>query len=986
MWLVNMREFKNSFFLILGISLFISTVFSQVPSPRPHPSYDNTNINPPTWITNDPNGYGGLAWLDDGRMVALEFVSQGVSAGNVQLLSGVLTANSGADITTETIATGLYQPLGVEVVGNTIYVIEKDQLSKIEPNGSSWDYSQEYNGHDPLIEENYGHWFSMGLLFHDAKFYWSLGGFYAYNNNRPTPERHGTVVEYDPVAGTHDFLVHGFRNTGGMALGPEGTICTNDNQGDWLPSSKVICIEAGNWYGYYGDDAQMRMGRQESPPTIWNTHQNMSSSRDYTGYGRSPGEMLMLKKGVFAGQMLMADITTAWLSRLFFEKVNGHWQGANFNFGGGFNSGAWRLLLAPDDETVIVAGLGVFVSGGWAYADSANNMEPTHSSLHRLVPNGTQTFEILAIRSMSETEMEVEFTMPANAAAGLPGNYDVSIWWNDPARGYGSGHKTDLQNINVTNVALSSDGTKATLSFAILDLYEGSVVRITIDPNNVKSNSGDDFWYWYGDYTLTNFGPADNTPVTPQPPTNLTYLQGTTLSYDLNQSVTANNLSYAGDPATNISIAPALPAGLSFSNSNGTISGTPSQLSPPTDYIVTVTNAVGSADLTINIGVYSTAPSNLVYQQGSNHIYQLGLPITENNLSYSGSQATSITIDPPLPAGLAFSSTGSISGSPSSITAAANYLVTVTNSVGSETITLNIETNVLPPSNIVYISGLTHAYPVNQLIVSNTLTYAGAPATSITISPNLPPGLQFSSDGTISGTPSAEQPATNYVVTVTNQAGTDSVVLSILVLGIAPSNVTYSQGTNLLYIIDVPITANVLTYDGSPATGFTINPSLPSGLSFNTTTGTISGTPTELATVENYLVEVTNLAGTTLLTIRLEVSTSGIVGVGLINPGEIPDTFELHSKFSNSHGGNNLLVFGVPSVNGLIDKIHISIVMHNIRGEVISTLVDGYTYPGYRTIEFKGNSDSGQKLSSGLYIISLISKGSNKSIKVYLDQ
>lgn len=52
---------------------------------------------------------------------------------------------------------------------------------------------------------------------------------------------------------------------------------------------------------------------------------------------------------------------------------------------------------------------------------------------------------------------------------------------------------------------------------------------------------------------------------------------------------------------------------------------------------------------------------------------------------------------------------------------------------------------------------------------------------------------------------------------------------------------------------------------------FTISPALPAGLSFDASTGTITGTPAESAAARSYTVTMTDLAGSTSRSLQLEV-------------------------------------------------------------------------------------------------------------------
>ena len=87
---------------------------------------------------------------------------------------------------------------------------------------------------------------------------------------------------------------------------------------------------------------------------------------------------------------------------------------------------------------------------------------------------------------------------------------------------------------------------------------------------------------------------------------------------------------------------------------------------------------------------------------------------------------------------------------------------------------------------------------------------------------------------------------------------------------VAPSNLEYPRPVGL-YTVDVPTAANTPTYDGSPAT-FSVSPQLPDGISMNTQTGSITGTPTQPAARETHTVTATNSAGFTTTTLTLGVA------------------------------------------------------------------------------------------------------------------
>ncbi len=138
-------------------------------------------------------------------------------------------------------------------------------------------------------------------------------------------------------------------------------------------------------------------------------------------------------------------------------------------------------------------------------------------------------------------------------------------------------------------------------------------------------------------------------------------------------------------------------------------------------------------------------------------------------------------IDRQLPPGLSFdSTTGVISGTPTSGFNATTYTVTAygaSGSVGSTMVTLYcpaILSIAYNPSINVYTIGtqITNLSP----IPATTNTYS--------ISPTLPGGLNFNiaGPGVISGTPNAASPATIYTITVTNGVNTATTTISIAVV------------------------------------------------------------------------------------------------------------------------------------------------------------------------------------------------------------
>ena len=120
-----------------------------------------------------------------------------------------------------------------------------------------------------------------------------------------------------------------------------------------------------------------------------------------------------------------------------------------------------------------------------------------------------------------------------------------------------------------------------------------------------------------------------------------------------------------------------------------------------------------------------------------------------------------------------------------------------------------------------------------------TPTATGGPITGWSVSPSLPSGLSLdSSTGEISGTPDTVTSSAIYTVTASNTGGSTTADVTIVVNDVAlssclqPELVHFDQG----YGNDCcPPTAT-----GGPITGWSVSPSLPSGLSLDSSTGEIA--------------------------------------------------------------------------------------------------------------------------------------------------
>jgi cytochrome c len=459
---------------------------SEMPISTPGDGSEPTSVHPSFTLTQArPDSFhpkvGGIDFLSDGRMV----VSTWDSLGSVYIVDGV-KASTPNDIKVKRIASGLAEPLGLKVVDNEIYVLQKQELTKLVDLNKD-DLIDEYQtvANGWRVSANF-HEFAFGLVYKDGYFYGALAT--AINpggaSTRPQIPDRGKVVKISKKDGSVQLLSSGLRTPNGVGLGIDDKIFIADNQGDWLPASKVVHFKEGAFYGSRSVDFEGTANLKETLPVVWLTQDEI---------GNSPSQPAKLNVGPYVNQMVHGDVTHGGLKRVFAEKVNGEYQGAVFRFTQGLEAGVNRLAVGPDGA-LYIGGIGS--SGNWGQTDKLKH------GLQKFTFNNTSTFEMLAVRAKSNG-VEIEFTEPLKTGSGEEvSDYTVTQWYFKPTSDYG-GPKMDDKVLEIKNLKVSDDRKKVFVELA--GMKANHVVYIRLNKKTILSSSGNGLWSteaWYNMNTI----------------------------------------------------------------------------------------------------------------------------------------------------------------------------------------------------------------------------------------------------------------------------------------------------------------------------------------------------------------------------------------------------------------------------------------------------------------------------------------------------
>jgi subtilisin family serine protease len=218
-------------------------------------------------------------------------------------------------------------------------------------------------------------------------------------------------------------------------------------------------------------------------------------------------------------------------------------------------------------------------------------------------------------------------------------------------------------------------------------------------------------------------------------------------------------------------------------------------------------------------------------------------------------------------------------------------------------------------------------------------------------------------------------------VIVTNGCGVNSVPFSFYysppVIAFTPTDYLFTQGVTIASIIP--------QLSGNPAASFSINPSLPLGLSFNTSTGVISGKPTLSLIPTSYTITATNSGGSSSAVIKITIAPDA-------DGDGIRDEIDL---CPNSAPGvtvdfNGCEIFVLPSTNYTVMATATSCVGQQNGAISVSATNTNYTYTvtingqtGFELNTANSFKNQAQNLAPGNYEICISIQGKTNYLQCY---
>lgn len=351
--------------------------------------------------------FGGHDFYADGSIAVCTM------EGDVWKVTGVDDALE--KLSWQRIATGLYHPLGLKIVKDVVYVLCRDQIARLHDlNGDGQIDRYEVFNNDVHVGTN-SHEF-MTCLETDVE-----GNFFTVKGTNDGQTIHdSSVLRVSKDGSTLERWATGFRWPNGLGMGPRGELTTADQQGTWMPSTRLDRIDKGGFYGYMNSHHREKAPAGYDGPLCWIPH----------GVDNSAGGQVWVegrKWGALEGRLLHLSYGKCVMFLVLEEEVGGVRQGGVVQFPlPPFQTGVMRGRFR--DGHLYLSGL-----RGWQTSGVKDG------AIQRVRCTGKKIYMPVGLNALKRG-VRLTFLEPLAESAGSPENWSASRWNYKWAVDYGSPH------------------------------------------------------------------------------------------------------------------------------------------------------------------------------------------------------------------------------------------------------------------------------------------------------------------------------------------------------------------------------------------------------------------------------------------------------------------------------------------------------------------------------------------------------------------
>ncbi len=364
-------------------------------------------------------------------------------------------------LTWQRFATGLFQPIGVKIVGDTVHVMGRDQLTVLRDLNHDGEADVYENFNNACKTSTGGHDYSAGLETDRA------GNFYhvdPYGLHRISKDGE----KYETIA-------TGWRNAVTLSVGPNDELSVSPQEGNWTPSSAICLAVPGGYYGFGGPKISPERPLGYDAPLCWIPHAEVDNSTGGNSWIDND------QWGLPRNSLLNLSFGHCTLQSVLLETVGGQAQAAVVPLPIHLLSGALRGRFRASDHQFYVVGI-----NGWQTSAARDGC---FQRVRRTKTPYVSPSEFHA----HANGLRIVFPEPVDREYGADAeNYQIEEYNYKYASSYGSkDYKVSDPNavghdaVEIKKVYLSSDGKSV-----FLETGERHPVMQMVVKYNLKSAAG----------------------------------------------------------------------------------------------------------------------------------------------------------------------------------------------------------------------------------------------------------------------------------------------------------------------------------------------------------------------------------------------------------------------------------------------------------------------------------------------------------------
>src|SRR5690606_14732331 len=365
-----------------------------------------------------------VAFFDGDRAALVTF------EGDIWVVEGIdQNLNS---LTWKRYASGLYEPQSIEVVGDTIYVFGREGIVRfhdLNDDGVADYYENFSNIMAQSIETR--EWASDMVAAPDGGFYVAKFGALDMGPETSSPKslmgfragspHDGSILKISNDGRSMEMVATGFRGPY-IGINPKtGVLSASDQQGHYMPSTPVVLVEKGDYYGVPAT-AHLDPIPEVTPPLLWIPH-----SVDRSGI--SQVWINSDKMGPLNGDMIHFSYGRPGLFRVLIDSTSQGIQGGVSVIKGHYPAPTMKGAINPKDGQLYVTGFSL-----WGTNTS------TISAFTRMRYTGRESLlpESFVVRN-GGIMLRFNVELDGDAVKDIS-SYKVKRWNYQRTEKYGSGH------------------------------------------------------------------------------------------------------------------------------------------------------------------------------------------------------------------------------------------------------------------------------------------------------------------------------------------------------------------------------------------------------------------------------------------------------------------------------------------------------------------------------------------------------------------